>query len=388
MGTLGKSNSDRKRDREECDHWLAGSVGVLQVDIEWGDGTRSVLWTEQSPNSILSSYPIGLYKGEESIKPTLSYIMNTVDSEVGFLGKSFLELSSSVSVTQHVIDQHQLVQTQQENLISDVNANIVNNELAPFIIDTVDNDNIKVYDDVVKPEFLGRFSEVDPSIDMTGDVKQVEVLQRFSVRVSSTTAEKFDRNLRGKAGAGSWRPCVLCSLTWSECLCEENFGPLQVELTNTLEREAADFCLDNPLELKRKDLDDLSLGMKRIRLTEIEVSTDIPDSLHLHINVSGSFMYKIACRIFCFGGDDYPVFHWEKTAGVKEKIQQAEVGYARCLQKFISSLPSLNQMPGNFGRAFIDKKNRNAVLEPLPDCTAKEVFTEILDLWEQMCSSP
>ena len=205
------------------------------------------------------------------------------------------------------------------------------------------------------------------------------------MRVSSTTDEKFDRNLRGKAGAGSGRPCVLCSLTWSDCLCAENFGPLPVKLTNTLEREAADFCLDNPLELKRKDLDDLSLGMKRMRLTEMEVSRDIPDSLHLHINVSGSFMFKIACRIFCFGGDENPVFHWEKTASVKERIQQSEVGYARNLQTFISSLPSLNQMPGNFGRAFIDQKNRLAVLEPLPECTAKEVFTEILDVWERMC---
>ena len=125
--------------------------------------------------------------------------------------------------------------------------------------------------------------------------------------------------------------------------------------------------------------------MKRLRLTKSEVTEDITDPLHLHINVSGSFMFKIGSRIFCFGGDEHPVFQWEKTAAVKEKMDHAEALYAKKLSSVITSLPSLNQMPGNFGRAYISNENRDGVLAPLPDCSEKTVFSEILDLWEKMC---
>ena len=73
-GTLGTSKTAKEMDRDESDHWLAGCAGLLQVDLELGDGRRTVLWTEQSPNSILSCIPVGLYKGEEGNRPTLSYL--------------------------------------------------------------------------------------------------------------------------------------------------------------------------------------------------------------------------------------------------------------------------------------------------------------------------
>ena len=88
-------------------------------------------------------------------------------------------------------------------------------------------------------------------------------------------------------------------------MCSENFGSVPVEYTNTLESKAADYCLDNPLELSRKDLDEVSMGMKRMRLTTSEVKTDISDSLHI-FNISANFMFKICCRIFCFGGGQKP----------------------------------------------------------------------------------
>ena len=164
-----------------------------------------------------------------------------------------------------------------------------------------------------------------------------------------------------------------------------HLGTLHIEYTNVLEIEASDFCLDNPLEWSRHELDEVSYGMKRMRLTNSEVCTDVSDSLHLHINVSGSFMFKIGCRIFCFGGEDKSVFHQDKTAAVKEKIEQAEVKYAKCLKSVFPALPSLTQMPGNFGRAYIASENRDAVLGPLPDCQEKRTFSSILELWENMC---
>ena len=96
--------------------------------------------------------------------------------------------------------------------------------------------------------------------------------------------------MRGKAGSGSARPCVHCNLTLAECMHEENFGTLPIFYTTTLEMESADYCLDNPLDLSRKSLDGVALGMKRLRLNTSAVQTDVSDSLHMHINVSGSFM--------------------------------------------------------------------------------------------------
>ena len=57
-----------------------------------GDGTRSVIWYEEHPNSVLTCPALGLYKGEESNRATLSYIMFAVDSEVDILDKNYIEI--------------------------------------------------------------------------------------------------------------------------------------------------------------------------------------------------------------------------------------------------------------------------------------------------------
>ena len=371
-GTLGTSKTAKEMDRDECDHWLAGCAGLLQVDLEWGDGRRSVLWTEQTPNSILSCIPVGLYKGEEGNRPTLSYLMTAIDSETEDLGRTLMELETLATVPSHVLKNHEISQ-------NDVAAS-----------DMIEDQELEIthsprYDDVVKEDFLRAYIELESSVTKSGDVQQVQMVQGFNIRVTNPKDEKFDRNVRGKAGSGSARPCVQCSLSLKECMSDHHLGTLPIEYTNILEREASDFCLDNPLEWSRHELDEVSYGMKRIRLTNSEVSTDVSDSLHLHINVSGSFMFKIGCRIFCFGGEEKSVFHWDKTAAVKEKIEQAEVKYAKCLKSAFSTLPSRNQMPGNFGRAYIASENRDAVLGPLPDCQEKRTFSSIIELWENMC---
>ena len=387
-GTLGKSRTQKGREREEVDHWLSGCIGVLQIDIEWGDGKRSVLWTEQSPNSILSCIPVGLYKGEEGNRATLSYIMNAVDSELDVLKNCFIELETKATIPTHTIESHLRSQDEMEGSSVDANENLAQPAVESMEAEeTLETAAPLKYDDVVREEFLMKFCEVHPNVVRSDEVQQANIKQRFNVRVTNPKDEKFDRNVRGKAGAGSNRPCVHCSLNLTDCMCAQYFGTLPIELTNTLEKEAVDFCLDNPLDYSRKELDGVSFGMKRMRLTSSEVTSDVTDALHLHINVSGSFLFKIGCRIFCFGADQNPVFHWEKTAGVKEKIEQAEAKYAKKLQSVISSLPSLTQMPGNFGRTFIDKENRGAVLDPLPDCPEKRIFSEILDLWEKMCNT-
>ena len=180
--------------------------------------------------------------------------------------------------------------------------------------------------------------DLKPSVTKSDEFQQVALKLKFKVRLTNPKDEKFDRNVRGKAGSGSARPCVHCNLTLAECMHEENFGTLPIFYTTTLEMESADYCLDNPLDLSRKSLDGVALGMKRLRLTTSAVQTDVSDSLHMHINVSGSFMFKIGCRIFCFGSDEEPDFHCEKTAAVKERIEHAEATYARKLKSVIDRI--------------------------------------------------
>ena len=379
-GTLGISKTAKEMERDESDHWLAGCAGLLQVDLELGDGRRSVLWTEQTPNSILSCIPVGLYKGEEGNRPTLSYIMTAIDTEIEDLGKTLMELETLATVPSHVLKNHEISQDLMN--IDDV---VASDQVESLEDQELEITNPLRYDDVVKEDFLRDFVELEGSVTKSADVQQVHMVQRFNIRVTSPKDEKFDRNVRGKAGSGSARPCVHCSLSLKECMSDQHLGTLPIEYTNDLEREASDFCLDNPLEWSRHELDEVSYGMKRMRLTNSEVCKDVTDSLHLHINVSGSLMFKIGCRIFCFGGDEKSVFHWDKTAAVKEKIEQAEVKYAKSLKSVFPALPSLNQMPGNFGRAYVASENRDAVLGPLPDCQEKRTFSSILELWENMC---
>ena len=108
--------------------------------------------------------------------------------------------------------------------------------------------------------------------------------------------------------------------------------------------------------------------MKRMRLTNSEVSSDVSDSLHMHINVSGSFTFKIGCRIFCFGADsEEPNFHWEKTAAVKERIEQSE--------------------EVKVSNSFSSKSQSDAwkLWQRLLECQAKRTICKILDLWVKMC---
>ena len=160
-GTLGKSQTDKKRERDECDHWLAGCLCVLQLDVEWGNGTRSVLWIEEEPNSILSCPPLGLYKGEEANRPTLSYIMHAVETEVEDLSKSFLLLESHVCLPEQTIEHHGKVEAreviafeyfvEESQLLPDEEMDIENN----------DKEAELSFDDIVREEYFNKYKTVD-----------------------------------------------------------------------------------------------------------------------------------------------------------------------------------------------------------------------------------
>ena len=119
---------------------------------------------------------------------------------------------------------------------------------------------------------------------------------RFAVRVTKTVEERFSRLIHGKAGAGSNISCVCCNMSRGECLKDINFGSLKVTATNELEREAVQFCLDNPLGWTREKLEKYAEGMKTTPITTTDLIDEIPDNLHQQINVS-SFFSTINTRI-------------------------------------------------------------------------------------------
>ena len=182
-GTLGKSHRDKHRDKDECDHWLAGCLCVLQLDVEYGDGTRSVLWVEENPNSILTSPPLGIYKGEEANRPTLSYIMYAVESEIEMLSNNYVELESSVSFPVHAVEHH--VRSPSCNKpVSDLESSNQQFEDIMKIDDNEKSHELK-FDDAVQDEFLQKYRQVFDGISKNDDTKTLTENQRFSIRVTS-----------------------------------------------------------------------------------------------------------------------------------------------------------------------------------------------------------
>ena len=87
-----------------------------------------------------------------------------------------------------------------------------------------------------------------------------------------------------------------------------------------------------------------------------------------------------------FGEDTYPQYTYIKHKDKKVELEQSEALYMTQLLKFIPTLPSVTQMPGNFCRGFSDEKNKELILEPLHECHAKTQFTELMILWRSLRS--
>ena len=113
-----------------------------------------------------------------------------------------------------------------------------------------------------------------------------KVWQRFAVRVTKTYDEKFARIVHGKAGAGSKKACICCNLSREVCKNEANFGTKEVTNSIELEEEAIKWCMDNPLGWTREKLEEFAFGVKSKPITKTEPVEEIPDNLHLKINVA------------------------------------------------------------------------------------------------------
>ena len=126
-----------------------------------------------------------------------------------------------------------------------------------------------------------------------------------------------------------------------------------------------------------------SFGVKEMPLTSTEPAQEVPDALHLDINVS-QHLITIACRIYHYGGKINPSFQYSKTDLHKKDIERSESKYFNKLREQITSLPEVTQFPGNFAREYCDMKNAAFISDPLPDCAEKVTWMRLMTLWRSM----
>ena len=185
------------------------------------------------------------------------------------------------------------------------------------------------------------------------------------------------------AGSGSDYICTYCDASRSNIQDPPYFGSKDVTLTSSLLEEASYYCNLNPGKKSQAQVVKHSFGTKDSPLTFTEPEQEVPDALHLDLNVT-PHLITIACRIFLFGGQENAIFQYNKTENQKKAMDMSSEKYFRKLREKITSLPSLTQYPGNFTREFCDPKNADFVKEPLPECPEKETWCRLMTLWRSM----
>ena len=95
-GTQDTAVLRKGADRPESDHFSNVCFGIVQIDIEFQNGERAVLWREEHPNSITTNPPHILFKAEEDNRPSNAVIMHLTDKDIKLLTDNFLDLKVDV----------------------------------------------------------------------------------------------------------------------------------------------------------------------------------------------------------------------------------------------------------------------------------------------------
>ena len=233
------------------------------------------------------------------------------------------------------------------------------------------------------------FKELQELHDLLVLVSKDEQHEMSWVNVSVDLAlpkdEKLARKSHGQAGSGSDFLCTYCDASRKTISDPPYSGNREVTLTSNLLTEAARYCNLNPGKKSQEQLVKHSFGVKEHPITSTEPSQEIPDALHLDINVT-TFLINIACRIFHYGGKEGATFKYEKIEAEKKEIESSEEKYFTKLRERIATLPELTQFPGNFAREFCAAENANFISDPLPDCAEKKTWDRLMVLWRCMRS--
>ena len=354
-GTLDEGTHRKSTDRTEVDHWLPGTYSILQLDVLFQDGTRAMIWKEKDPNSILSNPPFALYKADEGNKASISYLLKAHEKETQELKTNFVDIEIEVNKSDI---------KQSNEFERDLN------------MEAKMKYEGKTHDDVVKQEKLENYKG-KPEVKENQSEKE-KVTQRFEIRVTRTVDEKLSRILHGRATAGSSRPCVCCSLSREDCKNKANWGTQPITQTSELEKQIANFCLDNPMKLSSQAVSKVAEGMKSRPVTNVEPKDEVPDNLHFKINVS-EYLFTIQKRIVAVEDDVNPTPKYDNVAANKDKNHQTEIKLLKALQNKLTILPkTMEQNPGKFAREYLDSNNRDIILAPMKDSEEKNKFANLL----------
>ena len=209
------------------------------------------------------------------------------------------------------------------------------------------------------------------------------VTETVAVDLTLPKDEKLSRKVYGLAGSGSDYLCTYCDESRATIKEPPYSGAKPVTLTSNLLNEAARYGNINPARVSQAVLVKQTLGVKEMPLTSTDPEREIPDTLHLDINVV-QHLVCIACRIYHYGFAENPVFRYEKTELEKKDIEKSEEKYYSKLREKITTLPELTQFPGNFAREYCLEDNAEFILEPLPECPEKQTFKSLMSLWRMM----
>ena len=212
-----------------------------------------------------------------------------------------------------------------------------------------------------------------------------ELWERISINLDYPKDEKLARKCHGQAASGSDYLCTYCDASRRTISEPPYIGDKNVNLTSTLLSEAARYCNLNPGKKSQEVIVKHSYGIKEQPITSTEPKDEIPDALHLDINVT-THLITIAVRIYHYGGREGAKFQYEKSEAEKKGIERSEAKYFTKLRERITTLPELTQFPGNFAREFVAPENAEFISEPLPQCDEKKTWLRLMVLWRCMRS--
>ena len=84
--------------------------------------------------------------------------------------------------------------------------------------------------------------------------------------------------------------------------------------------------MDNPLGWTREKLEEFAFGMKSKPITKTEPVEEIPDNLHLKINVATHF-FTIQTRIKAVENDLVPVYIMKIHKKIRKKIMKLKINF-------------------------------------------------------------
>ena len=183
--------------------------------------------------------------------------------------------------------------------------------------------------------------EVDVK-DTTGESIKV----KFDVDLDYPKDEKLSRKHAGLAASGSDNLCTYCNQSRKTVKDPPHSGDNPVTLTNTLLREASNYCQLNPDQKSQEQISKISFGVKEVPLSSTEPNDERPDALHLDINVTKQLV-NIAARLYHHKVSGQPL-KYEKAGIDKKEMESNEALYYQILREKISTLPELTQCPGIF----------------------------------------